>query len=106
MNEKYRKIIAWVILIIALAIMFFGGKFTGNGYAVMGFFLLLLSLLLRYGHDLTSWIKSDDLPDVPKNEQNEIIDIEPWLEKPEEKTSIIIQFPKLSDSKEEDKSDN
>ena len=89
MNEKYRKIIAWVILIIALAIMFFGGKFTGNGYAVMGFFLLLLSLLLRYGHDLTSWIKSDDLPDVPKNEQNKIIDIELWIEK---KTAIIQLF--------------
>ena len=102
MNEKYRKIIAWVILIIALAIMFFGGKFTGNGYAVMGFFLLLLSLLLRYGHDLTSWIKSDDLPDVPKNEQNEIINIEPWIEKKDSNNSIIFEFPKASEPEDTD----
>lgn len=102
MKKKCRKIIAWVILIIALAIMFFGGKFTGNGYAVMGFFLLLLSLLLRYGHDLTSWIKLDDLPDVPKNEQNVIIDIEPWIEKKDSNNSIIFEFPKTSEPSKED----
>lgn len=93
--EKYRKIIAWVILIIALAIMFFGGKFTGNGYAMLGIFLLILALLIRYGKELKKWLKfGDNTIDEPAEE----IDIEPWLEQSKTPKSIILFPDKRSDN--------
>ena len=100
--HSYRKKIGIGLFIISWITLIFGGRFTANAFAMFGFFLLGLSLVVYYWDGLRKWLKYGDLPE----DGGQLIDIEPWLEKPEEKTSIIIQFPKLSDSKEEDKSDN
>ena len=95
MNEKYRKIVAWIVLVTAFAIMFLLGKFTGNGYAMLGIFLLILALLIRYGKELKEWLKFGD---NPIDEPAEIIDIEPWLEQSKTPKSIILFPDKRSDN--------
>ena len=100
--HSYRKKIGIGIFIIAWVTLIFGGRFTGNGFAMFGFFLLGLSLVVYYWDGLRKWLKYGDAP----KDSGKMIEIEPWIEKPEAPTSIIIQFPKLSDSKEDDKSDN
>lgn len=101
MKEKNRKILAWVILVIAFAIMFFGGRFTGNGFAMLGFFLLVVAVLVRYGKSLIRWFKYGD---SPRDESGEIIDIEPWLERPEANISITL-FTKKDDSSSDEQED-
>ena len=67
--------------------MFFLGGFTGNGYAMLGIFLIILALLIRYGKDIKKWLKfSDNTID----DSAEVIDIEPWLEQPNAPTSITL----------------
>ena len=97
-----RKIIGIGMFIISWIVIFFGGRFTGNAYAISGFLLLGTSLVVYYWDGLKRWLKYGD----PPKDRGKMIDLEPWLEKDNAPTSIIIQFPKSSGSTESEDSDN
>lgn len=102
MKINYRNVIGVILFITGFVTLFFGGRFTINGYAMFGIFLIILALIVIEWPEFKRWTKYG----APPKDGGQLIDLEPWIEKPEARTSIIIQFPSSESKEEEDEEEN